>query len=159
MAIVFLMNKEIARGMVCFFHQKKHSYLIMVSVPINLLSLSIIGRFYIKKNFAMKYMFIIHGKVFIQIFFLQIQMETGKIQPGCDRFWPRKRFSFASQSVLLNKFCCGWSQCESRCLFGVVKASESAQTSATPSSYVCKWRAGWAGSTKFYKCNSFLRTF
>jgi hypothetical protein len=28
MAIVFLMNEEIARGMVCFFHQKKHSYLI-----------------------------------------------------------------------------------------------------------------------------------
>jgi hypothetical protein len=29
MAIVFLMNEEIARGMVCFFHQKKHSYLIL----------------------------------------------------------------------------------------------------------------------------------
>jgi peptidyl-tRNA hydrolase len=28
MAIVFLMNEEIAHGMVCFFHQKKHSYLI-----------------------------------------------------------------------------------------------------------------------------------
>jgi hypothetical protein len=28
MAIVFMMNEEIARGMVCFFHQKKHSYLI-----------------------------------------------------------------------------------------------------------------------------------
>jgi hypothetical protein len=23
------MNEEIARGMVCFFHQKKHSYLIL----------------------------------------------------------------------------------------------------------------------------------
>jgi hypothetical protein len=30
MAIVFLMNEEIARGMVCFFHQKKHSYLILM---------------------------------------------------------------------------------------------------------------------------------
>jgi hypothetical protein len=29
MVIVFLMNKEIAGGMVCFFHQKKHSYLIL----------------------------------------------------------------------------------------------------------------------------------
>jgi hypothetical protein len=29
MANIFLMNKEIARGMVCFFHQKKHSYLIL----------------------------------------------------------------------------------------------------------------------------------
>jgi hypothetical protein len=29
MAIVFMMNEEIARGMVCFFHQKKHSYLIL----------------------------------------------------------------------------------------------------------------------------------
>jgi hypothetical protein len=29
MATIFLMNKEIARGMVCFFHQKKHSYLIL----------------------------------------------------------------------------------------------------------------------------------
>jgi hypothetical protein len=28
MANIFLMNKEIARGMVCFFHEKKHSYLI-----------------------------------------------------------------------------------------------------------------------------------
>jgi hypothetical protein len=28
MVIVFLMNEEIACGMVCFFHQKKHSYLI-----------------------------------------------------------------------------------------------------------------------------------
>jgi hypothetical protein len=28
MAIVFIMYEEIARGMVCFFHQKKHSYLI-----------------------------------------------------------------------------------------------------------------------------------
>jgi hypothetical protein len=30
MAIVFMMNEEIARGMVCFFHQKKHSYLILI---------------------------------------------------------------------------------------------------------------------------------
>jgi hypothetical protein len=30
MATIFMMNKEIARGMVCFFHQKKHSYLIDV---------------------------------------------------------------------------------------------------------------------------------
>jgi hypothetical protein len=30
MAIVFMMNEEIARGMVCFFHQKKHSYLISI---------------------------------------------------------------------------------------------------------------------------------
>jgi hypothetical protein len=29
MATIFLMNEEIARGMVCFFHQKKHSYLII----------------------------------------------------------------------------------------------------------------------------------
>jgi hypothetical protein len=29
MATIFWMNKEIARGMVCFFHQKKHSYLIL----------------------------------------------------------------------------------------------------------------------------------
>jgi hypothetical protein len=28
MAILFMMNEEIARGMVFFFHQKKHSYLI-----------------------------------------------------------------------------------------------------------------------------------
>jgi hypothetical protein len=28
MATIFMMNEEIARGMVCFFHQKKHSYLI-----------------------------------------------------------------------------------------------------------------------------------
>jgi hypothetical protein len=30
MANIFMMNEEIARGMVCFFHQKKHSYLIPV---------------------------------------------------------------------------------------------------------------------------------
>jgi hypothetical protein len=30
MANIFMMNKEIARGMVCFFHQKKHSYLIFL---------------------------------------------------------------------------------------------------------------------------------
>jgi hypothetical protein len=29
MATIFLMNEEIARGMVCFFHQKKHFYLIL----------------------------------------------------------------------------------------------------------------------------------
>jgi hypothetical protein len=29
MANIFMMNEEIARGMVCFFHQKKHSYLIL----------------------------------------------------------------------------------------------------------------------------------
>jgi hypothetical protein len=29
MSNIFMMNKEIARGMVCFFHQKKHSYLIL----------------------------------------------------------------------------------------------------------------------------------
>jgi hypothetical protein len=29
MATIFIMNEEIARGMVCFFHQKKHSYLIV----------------------------------------------------------------------------------------------------------------------------------
>jgi hypothetical protein len=28
MANIFMMNEEIARGMVCFFHQKKHFYLI-----------------------------------------------------------------------------------------------------------------------------------
>jgi hypothetical protein len=28
MANIFMMNKEIARGMVCFFHQKKHFYFI-----------------------------------------------------------------------------------------------------------------------------------
>jgi hypothetical protein len=27
MANIFMMNKEIARGMVCFFHQKKRFYL------------------------------------------------------------------------------------------------------------------------------------
>jgi hypothetical protein len=32
MAIVFMMNKEIAHGMVCFFHQKKHSYLIILLI-------------------------------------------------------------------------------------------------------------------------------
>jgi hypothetical protein len=31
MANIFMMNEEIARGMVCFFHQKKHSYLICFS--------------------------------------------------------------------------------------------------------------------------------
>jgi hypothetical protein len=30
MANIFLMNKEIARGMVCFFHQKMHFYLINI---------------------------------------------------------------------------------------------------------------------------------
>jgi hypothetical protein len=30
MATIFMMNEEIARGMVCFFHQKKHSYLILL---------------------------------------------------------------------------------------------------------------------------------
>jgi hypothetical protein len=30
MATIFMMNEEIARGMVCFFHQKKHSYLILI---------------------------------------------------------------------------------------------------------------------------------
>jgi hypothetical protein len=30
MANIFMMNKEIARGMVSFFHQKKHSYLIII---------------------------------------------------------------------------------------------------------------------------------
>jgi hypothetical protein len=30
METIFMMNEEIARGMVCFFHQKKHSYLILV---------------------------------------------------------------------------------------------------------------------------------
>jgi hypothetical protein len=34
------MNEEIARGMVCFFHQKKHSYLICIAnlpgIPITL---------------------------------------------------------------------------------------------------------------------------
>jgi hypothetical protein len=29
MVTIFMMNEEIARGMVCFFHQKKHSYLIL----------------------------------------------------------------------------------------------------------------------------------
>jgi hypothetical protein len=33
MAIVFMMNEEIAHGMVCFFHQKKHSYLICYIFP------------------------------------------------------------------------------------------------------------------------------
>jgi hypothetical protein len=35
MAIVFLMNEEIARGMVCFFNQKKHSYLIFLALKVN----------------------------------------------------------------------------------------------------------------------------
>jgi hypothetical protein len=30
MVTIFMMNEEIARGMVCFFHQKKHSYLIFI---------------------------------------------------------------------------------------------------------------------------------
>jgi hypothetical protein len=30
MVTIFMMNEEIARGMVCFFHQKKHSYLIYI---------------------------------------------------------------------------------------------------------------------------------
>jgi hypothetical protein len=28
MVTIFMVNEDIARGMVCFFHQKKHSYLI-----------------------------------------------------------------------------------------------------------------------------------
>jgi hypothetical protein len=36
MANIFLMNKEIARGMVCFFHQKKHSYLIIFHIEKNI---------------------------------------------------------------------------------------------------------------------------
>jgi hypothetical protein len=32
MATIFMVNEEIARGMVCFFHQKKHSYLIFSRV-------------------------------------------------------------------------------------------------------------------------------
>jgi hypothetical protein len=35
MATIFMMNEEIARGMVCFFHQKKHSYLIFCSTYIH----------------------------------------------------------------------------------------------------------------------------
>jgi hypothetical protein len=34
MATIFMMNEEIACGMVCFFHQKKHSYLIFVTAGI-----------------------------------------------------------------------------------------------------------------------------
>jgi hypothetical protein len=30
MVTIFMVNKDIARGMVCFFHQKKHSYLIYI---------------------------------------------------------------------------------------------------------------------------------
>jgi hypothetical protein len=30
MVTIFMVNEDIARGMVCFFHQKKHSYLIVV---------------------------------------------------------------------------------------------------------------------------------
>jgi hypothetical protein len=30
MANIFMMNEEIARGMVCFFHLKKHSYFIAI---------------------------------------------------------------------------------------------------------------------------------
>jgi hypothetical protein len=30
MANIFMMNEEIARGMECFFHQKKHSYLFFI---------------------------------------------------------------------------------------------------------------------------------
>jgi hypothetical protein len=36
MVTIFMVNEDIARGMVCFFHQKKHSYLIfkiVTSVP------------------------------------------------------------------------------------------------------------------------------
>jgi hypothetical protein len=33
MANIFMMTEEIARGMVCFFHQKKHSYLINPARP------------------------------------------------------------------------------------------------------------------------------
>jgi hypothetical protein len=33
MSNIFMMNEEIARGMVCFFHQKKHSYLIEFFKP------------------------------------------------------------------------------------------------------------------------------
>jgi hypothetical protein len=32
MANIFMMNEEIAHGMVCFFHQKKHFYLIICFV-------------------------------------------------------------------------------------------------------------------------------
>jgi hypothetical protein len=30
MVTIFMVNEDIARGMVCFFHQKKHSYLIFL---------------------------------------------------------------------------------------------------------------------------------
>jgi hypothetical protein len=36
MVTIFMMNEEIARGMVCFFHQKKHSYLILVFIAITI---------------------------------------------------------------------------------------------------------------------------
>jgi hypothetical protein len=35
MANIFMMTEEIARGMVCFFHQKKHSYLIYLFIVAN----------------------------------------------------------------------------------------------------------------------------
>jgi hypothetical protein len=31
MVTIFMVNEDIARGMVCFFHQKKHSYLIFIN--------------------------------------------------------------------------------------------------------------------------------
>jgi hypothetical protein len=34
MADIFMMNEEIACGMVCFFHQKKHFYLISLSIRV-----------------------------------------------------------------------------------------------------------------------------
>jgi hypothetical protein len=33
MVTIFMVNEDIARGMVCFFHQKKHSYLIWYIFP------------------------------------------------------------------------------------------------------------------------------
>jgi hypothetical protein len=43
MANIFMMNEEIARGMVCFFHQKKHFYLI-ISVLAPKVELTPVGR-------------------------------------------------------------------------------------------------------------------
>jgi hypothetical protein len=55
MANIFMMNEEIARGMVCFFHQKKHFYLIVNFLKITEESPKHLGYFFPRQKLLIKF--------------------------------------------------------------------------------------------------------
>jgi hypothetical protein len=89
MATIFMMNKEIARGMVCFFHQKKHSYLILQFVIDTIICILELQNQKIENSGEFQ-AYCGLTKIYIYCFTTIYQIYTGTLLSYVRKFWPKR---------------------------------------------------------------------